>query len=235
MLKTLAYRELLAVCLIAPMLLVACGDGGSEGGRDTDSESSSGICRQTSIENCGPGPWDPFGLALSLAWISGQCTKEVLCTTDPVVTSFDDGIVTEDFIEEHWTSSHAVETEPNDSPSEATPFVIQANTGVRVRGSVNDSTDVADFVAISFGPNASVNGYFIYICGTPDDCLQPWYLGDEIYVDLMDQNELVLQTTKLSQSGYISFLASPGVLHFVAVRASNTNGMDFDYSLVVTD
>ena len=100
---------------------------------------------------------------------------------------------------------------------------------------MNDSTDPADFVALSFGPNDSTNGYIAYLCRAPDDCIQPWYQGDEIYIDLLDQNELVIQTTNMALTHFNSFQASQGLLYYVAVRALNTNGTDFDYRLVITD
>ena len=220
--------------LIVASTLVVTGCGGG-GGDSTSPVSQSGMCFETSIQNCGSGPWDPFGIALSLAWISGQCTEEVRCTTDPIETDLDAGIVTNDFIAANWTPTSAVENEPNNSPAEATPFVIQANASVLVTGTMNDSTDPADFVALSFGPNDSTNGYIAYLCRTPDDCIQPWYQGDEIYIDLLDQNELVIQTTNMALTHFISFQASQGLLYYVAVRALNTNGADLDYRLVITD
>ena len=215
-------------------LLVACNAGGD--GEDSPSATtSSGMCRQTSLQNCGPGPWDPFGIALSFAWISGQCTREVRCTDRPVQTDFDTGIVTDTFIAANWTTGSAEETEPNDDLSEATPFVLQANSGLLFTGALNDVSDPADHIALSFGRDASINGYTTYLCRTPDDCLQPWYAGDAIYIELLDQNGLVVQTTRMTPTHYFTFQASPGVLYYVAVRAADTGGADFEYKLVVTD
>lgn len=215
-------------------LLVACGGGGDDE-EPAPAPSSSGMCFATSLHYCGPGPWDPFGIALSFAWISGQCTREVRCTDQPVQTNFDAGIVTDAFIAANWTTASAEEIEPNDDVSQATPFVLQANSGLLFTGSLNDATDAADYIALSFGQNASINGYTAYLCRTPDDCLQPWYEGDAIYLELLDQNELVVQTTRLAPTHYFSFAASPGVLYYVAVRAAITNGTDSYYKLVITD
>jgi len=221
--------------IVASMLIIAgCGGGGGNG-NTSSSASQTDMCFETSLQNCGSGPWDPLGIALSLAWISGQCTEEVRCSADPVETDFDAGIVTNDFIATNWTPTSAVENEPNDNPAEATPFVIQANASVLITGALNDSTDPADFVALSFGPNDSINGYIAYLCSTPDDCIQPWFQGDEIYIDLLDQNQLVIQTTNMAATHFVSFQASQGVLYYVAVRALDTNGADFDYKLVITD
>jgi hypothetical protein len=213
-------------------LVTACAGGGEEASGPTP---ASGMCFRTTIQNCGPGPWDPFGIALSLAWISGQCTKEVLCANEPVQSDFDEGIVTDDFIARNWTTANAVEREPNDSVSEAMPFVLRANSGVLITGAVNDSTDLADFVALSFSPDVSANGYTVYLCRALDSCILPWYEGDAIYVDLLDQNQVVVQTTRMTAAGYLSFQGTPGVLYYIAVRASNTNGSDFQYKLVITD
>ncbi|MDH3419038.1 MAG: hypothetical protein OEM78_06145 [Gammaproteobacteria bacterium] len=221
------------VCCLASLLVACKSDGG-----DADpppASTSSGMCLQTSLQNCGPGPWDPFGIALSFAWISGQCTREVTCTAAPVQTDFDAGIVTDDFIAANWTTASAGETEPNDDPSQANPFVLQANSGLLFSGSLDDATDTVDFVALSFGRDASINGYTAYLCRIPDDCLQPWYEGDAAYLELLDQNGLVIQTTSTAPTHYFTFQASPGVLHYVAVRAAGTTGTDFDYKLIITD
>lgn len=221
--------------LVVALTIAGCGGGGGEDATVSSSSSQSGMCFETTLQNCGSGPWDPFGIALSLAWISGQCTEEVRCSSEPIETDLDAGIVTDEFIASNWTSTSADETEPNNGPDEANPFVLQATSGVLVSGSVNDSEDPADFVALSFGPTESANGYIAYLCRTPDDCIQPWYEGEEIYIDLLDQNELVIQTTNMATTHFISFQASPGLLYYVAVRALNTSGADFDYRLVVTD
>ena len=224
--------QVLAACLAGT--LVACSGGGSD---ETPAPvaASSAMCMQTTLQNCGPGPWDPFGIALSFAWISGQCTREVRCTDQPVQSDLDAGIVTDEFIATNWTTSSATETEPNDDPGEANPYVLQANSGLLLSGSLNDASDTADFVALSFGRDASVNGYTVYLCRTPDDCLNPWYQGNAAYLELLDQNELVIQTTSMLPTHYFTIQGTPGVLYFIAVRAADTNGTDFDYKLVITD
>ncbi len=224
--------RVLTACLVGA--LVACGGGGGDD-TPTPAAASSAMCMQTTLQNCGPGPWDPFGIALSFAWISGQCTQEVRCTDQPVQSELDAGIVTDDFIATHWTTSSAAETEPNDEPGEANPYVLQAKSGLLFSGSLNDASDTADLVALSFGRDASVNGYTVYLCRTPNDCLNPWYQGNAAYLELMDQNELLIQTTSLLPTHYFTLQGTPGVLYYVAVRAADTNGADFDYKLVITD
>jgi hypothetical protein len=90
------------------MTLAGCGDGGGDSGADAQPE----MCFETSLQNCGPGPWDPFGLALSLAWNTGQCTQEVVCQAEPVQTDFDAGIVTDEFIQSNWTTTRGTDSEP---------------------------------------------------------------------------------------------------------------------------
>jgi len=232
------------LCLRTTTLLTAAisfiagctSDGGSSESGSTGSRSNtSNMCFQTTIENCGPGPWDPFGIALSFAWASGQCTKEVLCTTEPVVSEPDNGIVTEEFINTNWTTSSATESEPNNATSEADAFVLQGSSGILFTGTVNDASDPADILAISFGEAGPIPGYVAYLCRTPDVCLQPFYEGNAAYLELIDQNGLVVQTTEFNPTHSFLFDASPGMLFYVAVRAANTGGANFDYKLVVTD
>ena len=93
-----------AVQLLILMTLAGCGGGDS--GADAQPE----MCFETSLQNCGPGPWDPFGLALSLAWNTGQCTQEVRCEVEPIQTDLEAGIVTDEFIASNWTSTRGTDT-----------------------------------------------------------------------------------------------------------------------------
>ncbi len=226
-----AQKSALLISITSIFLLAGCGGGGGSGATSPQPAA----CFETSIQNCGPGPWDPFGIALSLAWISGQCTQEVLCTTEPVETDFDAGIVTDEFIRTNWTTTNAVESEPNNSTAEANPFVILANSSVRFTGSVNDTTDVADFVAFS---TESSDLYAVFICRAVGECTLPFLQSNEIYIDLLDQNGNVVQTTNMMQTANgheITFMSSQGLSFFVAVRALNTAGMDFDYEIIITN
>lgn len=205
-----------------------------QGDADPRVSSDDGICRQTTLQNCGAGPWDPFGIALAFAWYSGQCTEEVVCPVEPPQTNFADGIVTNDFIERNWTTSVAVDTEPNDSTAEARPFVVRARSGLLITGTVNDATDPADFIAVSFEPAS----YTAYLCRSVDVCVQPWLQSDDVYLELWDQNELVIQTTNMMHSAEghaIAFQPSQGLRYFISVHALDTDGADFQYKLVVTD
>jgi len=208
------------------LLLTACGGGG---GGDNDPEPEA--CFETTLANCGSGPWDPFGIALALAWYSGQCTEEVACAAD-VSTDIENGIVTTDYIASQWTTSSAEETEPNDDITEANPFVIPASNGLLYDGKLHDTTDTADYLALVF----DTSGYTLYICAAPDDCLQPWLTGNQLHLDLYDQNGALLETTAMNGGEhFISLSASAGVLYYLAVVADDTGGADMEYRLVVTD
>ena len=217
-----------AVQLLILMTLASCGGGDS--GADVQPE----MCFETSLQNCGPGPWDPFGLALSLAWNTGQCTQEVRCEAEPIQSDLGAGIVTDDFIASNWTTTTATETEPNNSTSEASPFVVRENNGLRILGSVNDSTDLADFTAFSA---QSFNLHATYLCRAVGTCTLPFLQSNEIYIELLDQNGNILRTTDMMQSSNgheIAFTPSQGLRYFVVVRALNTGGVDFEYDLVFT-
>lgn len=218
-----------AVQLLILMTLAGCGGGDS--GADAQPE----MCFETSLQNCGPGPWDPFGLALSLAWNTGQCTQEVRCEAAPIQTDLEAGIVTDEFIASNWTSTTGTDSEPNNSTSEATPYVIRQNNSLRITGSVNDATDTADFLAFS---TQSFDLHAIYICRTVTDCTNPFLQSDEIFIELLDQNGNILRTTYMMQSSNgheIAFTPSQGLRYFAVVRALNTGGVDFEYKIVVTD
>ncbi len=218
-----------AVQLLILMTLAGCGGGDS--GADAQPE----MCFETSLQNCGPGPWDPFGLALSLAWNTGQCTQEVRCEAAPIQTDLEAGIVTDEYIASNWTTTRGTDSEPNNSTSEATPYVLQDNSGLRITGSVNDSTDAADFVAFS---TQSFDLHSIYLCRAVATCTLPFLQSNEIFLDLLDQNGNILQTTHMMQSrnGHeITFTPSQGLGYFAVVRTLNTGAVDFDYDLIITD
>lgn len=220
------FPHRIATSMLLAMLLAACG------GDDDAPVEEPQACFATSIYYCGPGPWDPFGIALALAWYSGQCTQEVSC--DAGTTDLDAGVVTEEFIEENWTTSSAEEREPNDSIDESMPFALQLNSGLRFEGTVNSDTDDADFLALVFEPS----GYVAYLCATPDDCLQPWLQTDELYLELYDQNGTLIETTWMNQTpnGHAILLSpSADLQYYLAVRAADTGGQDMPYRLIVTD
>jgi len=114
----------------------------------------------------------------------------------------------------------------------ANPFVIPASNGLLFDGKLHDTTDTADYLALVF----DTSGYTLYICAAPDDCLQPWLTGNQLHLDLYDQNGALLETTEMNGGEhFISLSASAGVLYYLAVVADDTGGADMDYRLVVTD
>lgn len=218
-----------AVQLLILMTLAGCGGG------DSAADAQPEMCFETSLQNCGPGPWDPFGLALSLAWNTGQCTQEVRCEVEPIQTDLEAGIVTDEFIASNWTTTRGTDSEPNNSTSEATPYVLQDNSGLRITGSVNDSTDAADFVAFS---TQSFDLHSIYLCRAVATCTLPFLQSNEIFIELLNQNGNIMQTTDMMQTANgheIVFTPSQGLGYFAVVRALNTGGVDFEYDLVITD
>ncbi|MDX1455503.1 MAG: hypothetical protein R3217_08625, partial [Gammaproteobacteria bacterium] len=171
------------------------------------------------------------GIALALAWYSGQCTEEVSCEAD-VQTDLANGIITQDYITNTWTTSTADEAEPNNSADEANPFVVPASSGLLYDGTANDATDTADYLALVL----DTGSYAMYLCQAPDNCLQPFLSGNSLHLELYDQNGVLLESTALSGGEHaIQLGASAGVLYYLAVIADDTGGADMAYRLVVTD
>ena len=192
-------------------------------------------CFETTLANCGSGPWDPFGIALAFAWWGGNCTEEVACAADVSPMDLTAGLVTGDFIRANWTSNNADEREPNGMPEEAMPFLIEDDGSLLLTGTVNDATDAADYITFA---TESFDLHAIYLCAEVDDCLLPFYQGDAIYIELLDQNGSVLQSTQFTQTANgheIVYMPSPGLRYFAVVRAAGTDGADVDYKLVLTD
>jgi len=209
--------------------LAACGSSGSE-----DETVTGGMCFETSLQNCGPGPWDPFGIALTFAWVGGQCTREVSC--DPVETNLTGGIVTDDYINANWRVGSVPDREPNNTTENAMPVVLQSGGAIFLTGTVNNANDPADVLALAV---ASSDGLIaIYLCATPQDCTLPFLQSNEIHIDLFDQNGTLIQTTNMMQSAdghSIAFLPSAGLGYFVSVTARDTKSADFTYRLNIVD
>ncbi len=225
-----------AYLFVATIFLGACLEGG--GGGDGDGQAE--ICYETSINYCGPGPWDPFGIALAFAWYGGQCTREVACSVDPPSsvadpTDFGAGVVTDQFIASNWTINETTEREPNDEIAQATPFILDKGKAFSMHGAVIDEFDPADYVVFVTDATDLVA---VYLCAALDDCTLPFYQGDAVYLELYDGNGSPLQSTYMNQSSNghdIVFTPSPGSKYYVAVRAGDTGGVDFQYKLVITD
>jgi len=221
-------KKMVTVCLVATGL-TACGSSGSD-----DEPVTGGRCFDTSLQNCGPGPWDPFGIALTFAWVSGQCTQEVSCNL--VETDLTAGIVTDDYINANWRVGSVPDREPNDTTENAMPVVLQAGGAIFMTGTVNDANDPADVLALAVASSDGLIG--IYLCATPQDCTLPFLQSDEIHIELFDQNGTLIETTNMMQSANghsISFLPAAGLGYFVAVTARDTNNADFAYRLNIVD
>lgn len=218
-----------AVGLVA-VAVTACGSSGEP----NNEPATGGQCFETSLQNCGSGPWDPFGIALAFAWVGGQCTREVSC--DPVETDLVAGIVTDSYINANWRVGSVPDREPNDTTDNAMPVVLQAGGAIFLTGTVNDVSDPADVLALAV---ASSEGLIAaYLCETPQDCTLPFLQTDEIYIELFDQNGTLIQTTDMMQSSdghSISLLPVAGLGYFISVTARDTNGSDFTYRLNIVD
>jgi hypothetical protein len=219
-----------SLCLVVFCASVGVGCTG-DGNHDEEPER----CFETTLANCGAGPWDPFGIALAFAWWGGQCTEEVACTAEPIQTDIEAGIVTDTFIRENWTSNSLSEREPNNSDSEAMPLLIQDDGSVLITGSVNDATDPADYFVFA---TESFDLHALYVCRTVNDCTLPFYQGDALYIELLDENGVPLDSTAFAQTNNgheIVYTPSPGLRYFAVVHAQDTGGVDFQYKLVLTD
>lgn len=228
----MAVKFPLVLILTFATTLAGCG-GGSSG--DDSQTQGSDTCFETTLANCGDGPWDPFGIALAFAWWGGLCTEEVACTADPLQTDIEAGLVTDTFIRENWTSNSISESEPNNSQTEAIPFIIEDDGSVLVTGSVNDANDLADYFVFK---TESFDLHAIYICQTVNDCTLPFYQGDALYIELLDQNGMPMASTAAAQTSNgheIVYTPSPDLHYFAVVHAQNTGGEDFTYKLVLTD
>jgi hypothetical protein len=212
--------------------LAACGSSDNK----IVTTTPGGVCLETRLENCGPGPWDPFGIALAFAWVSGQCTMEVRCESTPVQTDFSSGIVTDSFINANWRVGSVPDREPNDTIDNAMPVVLQAGGAIFLNGTVNDTSDPGDVLALAIDSTNDLIA--IYLCVTPQDCTAPFLQTDEIHIDLFDQNGQLIETTNMMQSANghsIAFLPAAGLGYFVRVTARDTVGADFAYRLNIVD
>jgi hypothetical protein len=225
---------IVALVGITNLSLTACDSSGSDSGDQYTAEG--GVCRETKLQNCGSGPWDPFGIALVFAWVGGQCTEEVRCESEPVQSDLSNGIVTDTFIVGNWTQTRRIDTEPNNSIDEAMPVVLEAESSIFLTGTVNDATDRADYVAL--GVKSSEGLVAVYLCRAVNECLLPFLQTDQIYIELLDQNGTVIQTTDMMQTSNgheITFMPAQGLGYFIAVRTRDTGGEDLSYQLNITD
>ncbi|MFC6441494.1 hypothetical protein [Bowmanella sp. JS7-9] len=226
--------KILRSFVLLMLLFSLLGCGGEEG---TEAEPPK-VCTQTSIYYCPSSAFtDPFGISFTLAWYSGQCTREVVCADDPNLPAVDpaNGIIDDNFIAANWTTSSLTDKEPNSTFDQAQPFILRASSGVLIRGSLDANTDQADMYAFIVDGDASI---LIYLCETPDDCLQPWYQGDQMYLALYDHNRVLLDTTAVPEANGHVFSRPyliPGEQYFIAVHASTQLTGTLEYKLVVTD
>ncbi len=214
---------------IAGVVGLAGCDGG--GGEEPEPER----CFETKLANCGSGPWDPFGIALALAWWSGQCTEEVACAADAPQIDLTNGLVSDSYVRSTWTTNTASEREPNDAFDEAMVFLIEDDGAFLVTGMISPEFDPVDTLVFA---TESFDMHAVYLCAVPDDCALPFYQGDAMYLEFYDENGTLLESTQFAQSenGHeIVFTPSPGLRYYVMLRASESDEGSIDYKLVITD
>ncbi|WP_105200924.1 hypothetical protein [Pseudoalteromonas sp. T1lg10] len=213
-------------------LFVACG------GSDGDSAPPVKICTQTSLYYCPASAFnDPFGIALTIAWYTGQCTREVFCEEDGNVPDVDpdNGIIDDDFISKNWTTQSLQEREPNNEFEQATPFILRPSNGVLITGELDAASDKADIFAFIMDGQITVS---IYLCSTPSTCTQPFYNGPDLYIELYNANEVLLDSTETpNELGHV--FTGPQLLdgeqYFIAVRIRDAAMAAQEYKLVITD
>lgn len=230
----LSFKKTIPIVIIIAVFLSACGGGDD----DSSTASSQEICTKTSLYYCPTSAFrDPFGIALTFAWYSGQCTEEVLCKEDgnlPVIDA-DQGVIDDDFIAVNWTSTVITETEPNNLFEQATPFILNPQNGVTMTSSVNISSDSIDILAFIIDGEPTIT---IYLCATPSDCMQPWYTGPDLYLELYDENQVLLDSTDVPSFHGHAFTGPffhDGHQYFLSIRARETSSGELPYKVVITD
>ncbi len=220
-------HKILLYC-ISSILLLACGDSS-----DTKKPE---VCFNTSIYNCPSSAFnDPFGISLIFAWYSGQCTEEVACTEEESSNDFPSGIITGDYIDALSGITQTTEQEPNNTFDDSLAFFMQQGATVAIRGSIDSATDLTDFVV--FG-SLSNDLHAVYVCREPGVCTLPFYQQENIYIELYDENRVLIGSTlnNLSPNGQsLSFTPTLGRAYYVSINAIETQGMPLNYELVVTD
>ncbi|WP_371376178.1 hypothetical protein [Thalassotalea aquiviva] len=218
------------------VLLFLCSCGGSSDDKPTPVEND--VCTQTSIYYCPTSVFqDPFGIALTFAWYSGQCSQQVLCRENenfPVITP-EDGVIDEAFIADNWTSTSVIESEPNNAFDQAQAFIVRSENGVLINGRVNYATDPKDTFAFILDGEPTIT---IYLCATPTDCTQPWYQGADIFIELYDDSKVLLDSTRNMPAfghAFTSGFFFAGHQYFLVIHSTNSRAGDIAYKLVITD
>jgi hypothetical protein len=226
-------RGSLLPALGAALMMSGCG-GGSDGGAQS---AQSEPCVATSVDYCPSYAFqDPLGIALTFAWWSGQCTREVVCRSDLAdqpETDLQNGIVREDYATTAWLNSVVDDREANNGLDTAVPFVLQSRSGVRIDGTVDARTDGVDvFVFVS----ESVDDVAAYICASADDCLSPQSTSPNLYLSVYDEDRNLIATTRDLidfEDHAIRITSSRGSLFYVAVTAVGDGPLS--YRLRITD
>lgn len=220
------------VALVLLISIAACGGG------DDSAAPVSEICTETQLYFCPASAFrDPFGIGLTVAWYTGQCTREVYCNENPDKPAVDpaNGVIDDAFVASNWTTTSLSDSATNDDFDHATPFILRPRNGVLIEGELTQGEDVADYYAFIMDGEATIT---IYLCASPSDCLQPWYQGSDMYLTLHDYQQNMIDSTEApGQFGHAftgPFLTN-GEQYFLVVRISETASGQVSYKLVITD
>lgn len=214
--------------------LIACGGGGGDDGGPSVSagEENSGVSTEpVTYWDCGGAG----GIGLFFTWLAGGCT--LVEVSSPSQIPSNPGIVEPETID-GWGSNYLEEVEPNDTFSEATPIYIGNGNGQpggrRIVGIINDTTDPRDLVAVGVEVEER---YGVYLCRGVGDCME-FLSTEQAYLEIYDQNEVLLATTHINGpatgSHNTGYNFTPGIPYYVSVVADRTQGVDFQYEMIIT-
>ena len=161
------------------------------------------------------------------------CVKTFLCRDNPDCDNANINISSE-------------EREPNNPIEQSTvwsetrgsffsPYTVSVTTGT-----VNDSSDIADYQRFSSRDDIPAA---IYICAGIIGCEfnnedGSIYQGQEIAIELLDSSGNLIDTTYQADpanNNTLRYAMKKGERYYVVVRAITTVGSDFEYSLFITD
>jgi hypothetical protein len=212
--------KIIPVAFILIFVVSGCGSGSND---DADDDT----CRE--ITSC------PSGGTLGgfLEWLSGACTTNTVCSSDPGSS-----------VQSAWESGAREESEPNNTLQEALLVFLDGGTSVsdeglglvNISGAISPS-DTVDYVGFSTVWDGRVS---IYICESPlgsFGCLTSRaYSGDTAYLEILDANGNTIASTAtlLGESRHkIVMTFTPMQVYFVRIVKDNLTIGEFEYKLVL--
>ncbi|GGF53117.1 hypothetical protein GCM10011338_01550 [Alteromonas lipolytica] len=177
-----------------------------------------------------------MGIGLTLAWYTGQCTREVYCQENPdkPAVNPENGVIDDAFVASNWTTSSLSDSDTNDDYESATAFILRPRNGVLIEGQLQGD-DIADYYAFIMDGEATIT---IYLCASPSDCQQPWYQGNEMYLTLHDYQQNMIDSTESPGEFGHAFTApilTSGEQYYLIVHLAEQATGSVQYKLVITD